>query len=128
MTRLCKCGTRVDDNHLARCPNCGVELPPGAKFCNASMCSSLVVAEGKCAVHRPKPGSKLYKVITQRDEFFGGKFEPAKLERVINDLSADGWRVVSVASADVSTFWGAFWSGRSARQEMVIFMERTVEA
>jgi hypothetical protein len=45
----------------------------------------------------------------------------------VNELAADGWRVVSVATADVSTFWGSFWAGRGARQEMVVFLERTVE-
>lgn len=73
------------------------------------------------------PGTRLYKVITQRDEFFGGKFDPEKLEALINKLAAEGWRVVGVATADVSTFWGTLWAGRQARQEMVVFMERPAE-
>jgi hypothetical protein len=75
----------------------------------------------------PAAGTKVYKVITQRDEYFGGKFDPLKLESLINTLAAEGWRVVGVATADVSTFFGTFWSGRGARQEMVVFMERSAD-
>ncbi len=73
---------------------------------------------------RPPPGTREYRVITQRDEFFGGKFDPMKLQGLMNREAASGWRVVSVAAADVSTFWGSFWTGRGARQELVIVMER----
>jgi uncharacterized protein DUF4177 len=66
------------------------------------------------AVPAPTPGTKSYKVITQRDEFFGGKFDPEKLEIPVNRYAADGWRVVSVATADVSTFFGTFWAGRGS--------------
>jgi Domain of unknown function (DUF4177) len=76
---------------------------------------------------KPAPGTKTYKVITQRDEFFGGQFDPVKLEVLVNRLAAEGWRVVSVATADVSTFWGSFWAGRGARQELVVFMEKSAE-
>lgn len=40
---------------------------------------------------------KEYKVLTQRDERFGGTFDPAKLEQVLNAYAAQGWHVVSVA-------------------------------
>ncbi|WP_242335282.1 DUF4177 domain-containing protein [Anaeromyxobacter sp. SG66] len=70
------------------------------------------------------PGTKMYKVITQRDEFFGGKFDPNRLEELINMHAVEGWRVVSIATADVSTFFGSFWSGRGARQEIIVFLER----
>lgn len=72
----------------------------------------------------PAPGSRTYKVITQRDEFFGGKFDPLLLSNLLTDHAAEGWRVVSIASADVSTFFGTFWSGRGARQELVIVLEK----
>jgi hypothetical protein len=78
-------------------------------------------------VEPTKPGTRSYKVITQRDEFFGGKFDPERLERLVNKLAAEGWRVVSVVTADVSTFFGSFWSGRGARQEIVVFLERVEE-
>jgi hypothetical protein len=42
-------------------------------------------------------------------------------------LGHEGWRVVTAVTADVSTFWGTFWAGRGARQEIVVFLERVVE-
>jgi hypothetical protein len=74
-----------------------------------------------------KRGERVYKVVTQRDDYFGGKFDPLKLEQLMNDLAADGWRVVAITAADVSTFFGSFWSGRGARQEIIVFLERTAD-
>ncbi len=75
----------------------------------------------------PPKGTRVYKVVTQRDEFFGGQFDPMKLAQRLNELALDGWRVVAVATADVSTFFGTFWSGRGARQELVALLEKVVE-
>jgi hypothetical protein len=78
---------------------------------------------------RPGPGMSEYKVITQRDEFFGSKFNPEKLEEYINIYAADGWRVVSVTATDVGSFWGSFWNkgGGAVRQELVVLLGRTVK-
>lgn len=75
----------------------------------------------------PPKGTRVYKVVTQRDECFGGQFDPVKLSQRLNDLALDGWRVVSVATADVSTFFGTFWSGRGAREELIAVLEKVVE-
>lgn len=75
----------------------------------------------------PPAGTRVYKVITQRDEFFAGQFDPEKLNHLINQLAYDGWRVVAITAADVSTFFGSFWAGRGARQEIIVFLEKTVE-
>lgn len=71
------------------------------------------------------PGAKVYKVLTQRDEWFMGKFSPEKLEMAINFYGAQGWRVVGVATADVGAIWGSLMGGQ--RQEIVVFMEKTAE-
>lgn len=60
---------------------------------------------------------KQYKVLTQKDRFFGGKFDPEKLEAAINAYAAEGWEVVSVATANIPSFTGA-------REEMIIVMAR----
>jgi hypothetical protein len=78
-------------------------------------------------VEPPPPGTRIYKVITQRDEFFGGKFNPVALTNLMNDLALDGWRVVAITTADISTFLGSFWAGRDAREEIIVFMEKVVE-
>ncbi len=63
---------------------------------------------------------KQYKVMSQKDRFFGGKFDPEKLEAAINSYASEGWEVVSVATADIP---GGF-SG--SRQEMIVVFERDV--
>lgn len=60
---------------------------------------------------------KEYKVLTQKDRFFGGKFDPEKLEKAINSYAAEGWQVISVATATIPTL-------TSSREEMVIVLER----
>jgi hypothetical protein len=59
-----------------------------------------------------------YKVLTQKDRFFGGKFDPERLEEALNAYAAEGWKVAGVATADIAT-WG------SSRQELVVIMSRS---
>lgn len=84
-------------------------------------------AAAAIAAKQPKlpPGAKVYKVLTQRDEWFMGKFSPEKLESAVNHYAADGWRVVGIATADVGAWWGSFAGGM--RQEIVVFLERSAE-
>ncbi len=58
-----------------------------------------------------------YKVITQKDRYFRGKFNPEKLELAINAYAQEGWRLVSMASAEFPGF------GKE-REELVVVMER----
>jgi len=60
---------------------------------------------------------KEYKVLTQKDRFFGGKFDPEKLEKAINSYALEGWKVISVATANIPSFTGS-------REEMIIVLER----
>jgi hypothetical protein len=61
---------------------------------------------------------KEYKVLTQKDRFFGGKFDPEKLEKAINSYASEGWAVISIASASIPSLTGT-------REEMIVVMERT---
>ena len=61
---------------------------------------------------------KQYKVLTQKDKWLSGKFNPETLESAINAYAEQGWRVISCATADFPAVFGA------ARQEMVIILER----
>jgi predicted rRNA methylase YqxC with S4 and FtsJ domains len=58
-----------------------------------------------------------YKVMTQKDRFFGGKFDPDKLENAINSYAEQGWQVVSVATASIPSFGGN-------REELIVVLER----
>jgi len=60
---------------------------------------------------------KQYKVLTQKDRFWGGKFDPEKLELALNAYAEQGWQVVSAATAAFPTLTGS-------RDEMIIILER----
>jgi len=60
---------------------------------------------------------KEYKVMTQKDRCFGGKFDPEKLERAMNSYAEEGLAVISVATASIPSLTGS-------REELVVVMER----
>ena len=62
---------------------------------------------------------KEYTVITQRDKWFSGKFDPVALQNALNEYAKQGWRLVSCATAEVPGFGGA-------RQEFIAVMEKEV--
>jgi len=78
----------------------------------------------RLASEPPPLGSREYLVVSQRDEWFMGRFSPDRLEERLNTLARDGWRVIAATTSDVGTWFGSFAGG--ARQEMVILMERIV--
>ena len=63
---------------------------------------------------------KQYKVLTQKDKWFSGKFDPEKLEGALNAYASQGWYVVTSATATINGFMTA------GREEMVIVLEREV--
>ena len=60
---------------------------------------------------------KEYKVLTQKDRFMSGKFDPEKLEGALNAYATEGWKVTSMATASFPSFTGA-------REELVVLLER----
>jgi hypothetical protein len=108
------------------CPFCGVKQEYDDNR-RCFKCRRDFVTDSLPPIRIPRDGQREYKVITQRDEFFGGKFDPMLLQELINRHAEEGWRVVSIATADVSTFFGTFWAGHGARQEIIVFLERLVE-
>ncbi len=61
---------------------------------------------------------KEYKILTQKDKWFSGKFDPERLEQALNAYASQGWRVVSATTAQFPGFFSA------NRDEMVVVMER----
>jgi hypothetical protein len=57
-----------------------------------------------------------YKVLTQEDRRWSGKFSSANLERTLNSYAAEGWRVVS--SFPVTSMWSFSTS------QVLILLER----
>jgi hypothetical protein len=60
-----------------------------------------------------------YKVLTQKDKWFSSKFDPTALEDALNAYAAQGWRVISCATAEIPGILGG-----TNREEMIIIMER----
>jgi hypothetical protein len=59
-----------------------------------------------------------YRVLTQKDRFFGGKFDPQKLESAMNSFATEGWKVKAVTTATIP---GGLGSGR---EELIVVLER----
>lgn len=60
---------------------------------------------------------KEYKVMSQKDKFLSGKFDPELLEAAINSYAEQGWEVVNIASATIPGFGGS-------REEMIVLFQR----
>lgn len=61
--------------------------------------------------------AKEYKILSQKDKFFSGKFDPMTLEAAINSYAEQGWEVVSMATASIPSFGGA-------REEVIVLFSR----
>lgn len=118
------------------CPNCNVHFDSSHKFCDR--CGTPLQAEA--AAPAPTSSQSInfdfsaptatatavksaakyeYKVLTQKDKWFSGKFDPAILEQAINAYAQQGWRVIGCATADIPGFG-------TTRQEFVTLLEREV--
>ena len=60
---------------------------------------------------------KQYKVLSQKDKWFSGKFDPQKLEEAINAYAQQGWCVKAAFSAQVPGIMGQ-------REEAIVLVER----
>lgn len=60
---------------------------------------------------------KRYKVLTQKDRFFAGKFDPEKLESALNGYASEGWEVIAATTAEIAGFG-------SKREELIVVLER----
>ena len=67
--------------------------------------------------HEPA-GPKQYKLLCWRDKVFESKFDLARLEEVLNDLSRQGWAVKVMATPHLKDFSG------NHKEEVVIILER----
>lgn len=114
------------------CTNCGSPINPGSKFC--TRCGTAIATPSAAPVTSsqganfdfstntatPTTGKRYeYKVLSQKDKWFSGKFDPAILEQAMNAYAQQGWRVIGCATADIPGFGGP-------RQEFVTILEREV--
>jgi len=79
------------------------------------LCELLDGMKSPATATPPKP--KQYKVLTQKDKWFSGKFDPDSIEQALNAYAQQGWVVRGVRSATIP---GAF----GARDELIVILER----
>jgi hypothetical protein len=60
---------------------------------------------------------KQYKVMTQKDRWFGGKFDPDQLEKALNAYAQEGWECKAIATASIPSFGGS-------REELIFVLDR----
>ena len=60
---------------------------------------------------------KEYKVLSLKDKWFSGKFDPALLEQALNAYSQQGWTLRAAVTASIAGFGGN-------REEMLMILER----
>lgn len=61
---------------------------------------------------------KQYKVLTQKDKWFSGKFDPQRLEDAINSYAQQGWIVKAAFTAEIPGIMN------TKREEAIIILER----
>jgi len=113
-----ECGAALNETSKF-CPGCGKEITDAGVEKNVTTSESLDFdfgSEGE-VTGTSKLRKKEYKVLTQKDKWFSGKFNPQLLEEALNSYAKEGWIVVSCATADIAGF-GA------TRQEFVAILER----
>jgi hypothetical protein len=72
-----------------------------------------------CDTQEEEITMKRYKVLTQKDRAFGGKFNPEKVEEALNSLGQEGWELKAVATAEFPSLTGG-------RQELVVILEKDI--
>lgn len=115
------CGAQLNDG-VQFCAKCGTKVSAGIPAAPAAQTSSQGVNfDFNTNTATPTAGKKnyQYKVLSQKDKWFSGKFDPALLEQAINSYAQQGWRVIGCATADIAGF-GA------TRQEFITLLEREV--
>lgn len=116
------CNNPVDPQN-AFCSNCGTRVSAPA----ASMSSATTTEKGvnfdfsnnTSSVVNESKKMYQYKVLSQKDKWFSGKFDPLILEQAINAYAQQGWRVISCATADIPGFG-------TTRQEFITVLEREI--
>lgn len=83
------------------------------------MVANLTLAQSYLACEKKENAMKVFKVMTQKDRAFGGKFNPEKIEEALNAMGKEGWQIDGVTSAEFPSLTGG-------RQELVIFLSKDV--
>ncbi len=119
------CGAMLADNAQV-CGNCGVPIAPIPQATYSDPAAASTNSQGVNFDFGTNTASAVsskryqYKVLSQKDKWFSGKFDPLTLEQAMNAYADQGWRVIGCATADIASGFGA------ARQEFITVLEREV--
>ena len=111
--RTCNSDQRANDG--AVCTNCYTPLSGSSE--PVEIVEELELFEAEDLPLTLDPTKSQYKVISQKDRFFSNKFDPARIERALNEYAQDGWTLVNAVSADFPGLGGS-------RNELVLFLEK----
>ena len=130
----CNCGRRlaVPEEYAGRrvkCPTCSAAIAvpdgtagptPRAEVAPEPVVEALLLRRPLAEAPQPPPTPKIweYKVLTQKDKWFSGKFDPERLEQALNAYAAQGWRMKGMASAAFPGMLGG------QRDELIFVLER----
>ena len=107
-----------------KCHLCGMSFqatPPGPTHIEVAGASPVVAGpppESPDPAPEPAGPTRQYKVLTQKDKWFDGKFDLSRLEAALNHYAGQGWTVRAMATPHVVGFSGG------PREEIVVLMER----
>lgn len=62
-----------------------------------------------------------YKVLSQKDKWYSGKFDPELIEKALNAYAQQGWRVIACATPEFPGLMGA------KRNEFIAILERKTD-
>lgn len=117
---FCQQPIEADEQWLGQkafCPSCNKEICIEKESLRASNVVN-VNDNDKDINSIGESNMKEYKVLTQKDKWFSGKFDPELLEKAINAYAQQGWKVISATTAS----FPGFLNGN--RDEMVVILER----
>jgi len=78
---------------------------------------SVVVDTHLAEIPRTEDGSKQYRVVTQKDQGFSGKFNATKLEEMLNAQARQGWALKSAVTMNIPSHGGH-------HDELIVILER----
>ena len=70
-------------------------------------------------IKKKKKRTVEYKILTQKDKWISGKFNPESLEIALNSYAEQGWRFVGCAAANIRAIG-------DSRQEFIAVLERNI--
>ncbi len=114
------------EGRKARCQSCGETLI--IEFTRESSVPTLPTPiSAQTRVNRGTPSDltnkatqfdpRSYKVLSQKDKWFSGKFDPEQLEIALNSYAQQGWVLNAAVTASIAGFGGN-------REELVMILER----